>query len=194
MTPLSSRRKVLIVSESDTFFENISSILPKNQFNPIIHAKNGGEARRNLLESDADILLIDCPLSDEHGVLFAENYADTNIGILLLVNADMYEDVASKVEDLGIVTLPKPNSPQFFYMAIKMLSAMTFRLEKMEKKNLSLQEKMNDIRIVNKAKWLLIENKKISESEAHHFIEKKAMDERLTRKEAAERIIEKYEL
>ena len=194
MNHLSSRRKVLIVSDSDTFFENISSILPKEQFNPVIHASNGGEARRKLLECDADLLLIDCPLTDEHGVLFAENFSETNMGILLLVNADMYDEVCSKVEDQGIITLPKPNSPQIFYMAVKMLSAMTLRLEKMETKNRTLQEKMTDIRIINKAKWMLIENKKMSESEAHHFIEKKAMDERLSRREAAERIIEKYEL
>lgn len=194
MNPLSSRRKVLIVSESDTFFDNISSILPREQFFPIVHAKNGGDARRKLLESDSDILLIDCPLPDEHGVLFAENFCETNMGILLLVNADMYDEVASKVEDHGIITLPKPNSPQMFYMAVKMLSAMTLRLEKMETKNRSLQEKMADIRTINKAKWMLIENKKMSESEAHHYIEKKAMDERLSRREAAERIIEKYEL
>ncbi|MBQ0038900.1 MAG: ANTAR domain-containing protein [Treponema sp.] len=194
MKPLNSHRKVLIVSESDTFFDNISSILPKNQFSPVIHAKSGGEARRQLLQSDSNILLIDSPLSDEHGVLFAENFAETNMGILLLVNADMYEEVASKVEELGIVTLPKPNSPQMFYMAVKMLAAMTLRLERMEEKNRSLQEKMTDIRIVNKAKWMLIENMKMTESEAHHFIEKKSMDERLSRREAAERIIEKYEL
>ncbi|MCI5830343.1 MAG: ANTAR domain-containing protein [Treponema sp.] len=194
MTPLSSRRKVLIVSESDTFFENISSILPKDQFFPVTHAKNGGEARRQLLQNDSDILLIDCPLSDEHGVLFAENFAESNMGILLLVNADMYDEVCSKVEDQGIVTLPKPNSPQIFYMAVKMLSAMTLRLEKMESKNRSLQEKMADIRTINKAKWMLIENQKMTEAEAHHYIEKKAMNERLSRREAAELIIEKYEL
>lgn len=194
MTPLNSRRKVLIVSESDTFFDNISSILPREQFFPIIHANNGGEARRQLLENDANLLLIDCPLTDEHGVMFAENFSDSNMGILLLVNADMYDEVCSKVEEQGIVTLPKPNSPQMFYMAVKMLASMTFRLEKLEEKNRSLQEKMADIRTVNKAKWLLIENKKMTESEAHHYIEKKSMDERLSRREAAERIIEKLEL
>ena len=126
--------------------------------------------------------------------MFAENFSDSNMGILLLVNADMYDEVCSKVEEQGIVTLPKPNSPQMFYMAVKMLASMTFRLEKLEEKNRSLQEKMADIRTVNKAKWLLIENKKMTESEAHHYIEKKSMDERLSRREAAERIIEKLEL
>lgn len=194
MTPLSSRRKVLIVSESSTFFDNISSILPKNQFFPIVYAKNGGDARRKLLENDYDILLIDCPLTDEHGVLFARNFAETGMGILILVNADMYEDVASNVEEDGIVTLPKPNSPQMFYMAVKMLAAMTLRLEKSEKKIRSLQDKMADIRTINKAKWLLIENMKMTENQAHHYIEKKSMDERISRRDAAERIIEKYEL
>ena len=79
-------------------------------------------------------------------------------------------------------------------MAVKMLSAMTLRLEKMESKNRSLQEKMAEIRTINKAKWMLIENQKMTEAEAHHYIEKKAMNERLSRRKAAELIIEKYEL
>ena len=138
--------------------------------------------------------IIKCKLSRTRARVHEKNFAESNMGILLLVNADMYDEVCSKVEDQGIVTLPKPNSPQIFYMAVKMLSAMTLRLEKMESKNRSLQEKMADIRTINKAKWMLIENQKMTEAEAHHYIEKKAMNERLSRREDAELIIEKYEL
>ena len=64
----------------------------------------------------------------------------------------------------------------------------------MEKKNQALQEKMQDIRTVNRAKWLLIERHRMTEEDAHYFIEKQAMDMRLSRREVAENIIRSYDL
>ena len=48
---------------------------------------------------------------------------------------------------------------------------------------------MAEIRLVNKAKWALIEKKGMTEEEAHKYIEHMAMDERITRKEAAEKVL-----
>ena len=70
---------------------------------------------------------------------------------------------------------------------------MSARLAKMERKNKTLQEKMADIRTVNRAKWLLIENLNMTERDAHYYIEKQAMDMRLSRHEVAENIIRTYD-
>lgn len=193
MTPLKNRRKIMVVTENQSFFDNVISILPKSDFFPIFHATTGGDARRKLLELPVDILIVDSPLTDEHSTMFAQNFIDSNMGIMLLVKADLYDNVACQVEEDGIITLPKPNSPEIFYSAVRMLSAMTFRLQKLETKNKSLQEKMADIRSVNKAKWILIENLKMSEADAHRYIEKRAMDSRISRKEIAEEIIRSYD-
>ena len=66
------------------------------------------------------------------------------------------------------------------------------RLKKIEKKQVSIEEKMEEIRLVNKAKWLLIECLGMTESEAHRHIEKTAMDTRTSRKTVAENIIKTY--
>ena len=51
---------------------------------------------------------------------------------------------------------------------------------------------MEEIRIVNHAKWMLIEQLKMSESEAHRYIEKQAMDRCVTRRAVAEDILQTY--
>ena len=56
----------------------------------------------------------------------------------------------------------------------------------------SIEEKMEEIRLVNRAKWLLIENLKMTESDAHHYIEKQAMDRCSSKKEIALGIIKTY--
>lgn len=193
MAQAKTPRKVMIVSESESFYQNIKCILPPSDFSPVFHATSGSDARRKLLELPVDILIVDSPLSDEHGVMFAQHFAESSMGILLLVQSDLYDQTAVQVEEDGILTLPKPVSPEMFYTAARMLSAMTYRLQKLDVEKKSMQEKMQDIRIVNKAKWLLIENKSFSESEAHKFIEKLSMDRRRSRREIAEEIIEEYE-
>ena len=52
---------------------------------------------------------------------------------------------------------------------------------------------MKEIRLVNRAKWLLIDRYNMSEEEAHKYIEKTAMDNCATRGEIAENIIRTYE-
>ena len=69
---------------------------------------------------------------------------------------------------------------------------MRERLRRMEKKTASIEEKMEEIRIVNRAKLLLIEQLKMTEKEAHRYIEKQAMDLRISRAEVARSILINY--
>lgn len=187
------RRRVLIVSGGESVFRLVTELLPASEFMPPQRAQSAAEAKRMLLVTPPDIMIVDAPLPDEFGIQLCRGAADMNMGILLLVKAELAERTAAKVEDDGILTLQKPNSRQNLYSAIKLLSALSARLRKMEKKNRTLQEKMADIRAVNRAKWLLIEKLGMSESEAHYYIEKRAMDERVPRRELAENIIRSYD-
>ena len=76
--------------------------------------------------------------------------------------------------------------------ALGWMASARERLRKTEKKTLSIEEKMEEIRIVNRAKWLLIRELKMDEPEAHRYIEKQAMDQCVTRKAVAEELIKKY--
>ena len=69
---------------------------------------------------------------------------------------------------------------------------MQERFRRLEKKSETLEEKMETIRIVNHAKWILINNMKLSENEAHKLIEKQAMDTRRSKRDVAEGIIKTY--
>ena len=72
------------------------------------------------------------------------------------------------------------------------MSSARERLRKSEKKALSIEEKMEEIRIVNRDKLLLISEMHMDESQAHRYIEKQAMDRCVTRKVVAEEIIKTY--
>ena len=193
MTASKEPRRVLIVSGGNKLFEYFSSLLPPADFSPITKAGSAGEAKRVLLQTGAEIVIIDTPLPDEFGVNFALDIAGQSLGVMLVVKAELYDRVCYKVEDAGIFTVCKPNNRQTLYTAARLLAALSARLQRSERENRSLQEKMADIRLVNRAKWLLIEHFGLSEAEAHRLIEKRAMDERVSRRQVAEGIINSYE-
>lgn len=90
------------------------------------------------------------------------------------------------------MTVSKPIPRQALYRIVKLSAATRRRLQRLERRNESLKEKMNEIRIVNRAKWILIRERGMDEEEAHRYIEKTAMDTRSARKEIAEEIIRTY--
>ena len=186
--------RVLVADSGDKIYEYISQSLPRGDYDPIVKAGDAGEVRRMMLDTPADIVIINTPLRDEFGTELAIDLAEGTAGVLLLVKNELYDQVCYKAEDIGVLTLGKPTSRQGFYSAVKLLTAMTARLSRLEKVNHTLQEKMADIRVVNRAKWLLIEHHHMKEQDAHYFIEKQAMDTRLSRREVAENIIRSYDM
>ena len=185
--------RVLVAGANDKLGESIAALLPKNEYEPPVFAASVGEIRRLALESTMDLVVLNTPLKDEFGTRLALDLADYNIAVLLMVQGDVFDQVCYKVEDYGVLTLAKPVSRQSFYTAVKLLTAMRAKMLRMEKKNQALQEKMQDIRTINRAKWLLITNLQMTEDGAHYHIEKKAMNSRLSRREAAEEIIRTYD-
>ena len=185
--------RVLVAGANDKLGESIAALLPKNEYEPPVFAASVGEIRRLALESTMDLVVLNTPLKDEFGTRLALDLADYNIAVLLMVQGDVFDQVCYKVEDYGVLTLAKPVSRQSFYTAVKLLTAKLAKMLRMEKKNQALQEKMQDIRTINRAKWLLITNLQMTEDEAHYHIEKKAMNSRLSRREAAEEIIRTYD-
>lgn len=185
--------RVLVAGSGDKIFDFIAETLPADTYEPLLRAEDAGKARRMLLSTTVDIVIINTPLTDEFGVELALDLAQSTMGVLLMVKNEVYDQVCCKVEDSGVLTLAKPMSRQGFYSAVKLLTAMSARLARMEKQQKSLQEKMADIRTVNRAKWLLIEHLHMTEKDAHYYIEKQAMDTRFSRREIAQSIIRTYD-
>ena len=189
-----SALSVLIVSSSVKAEEYLRDILDTAQFSPVVTASGAGEAKRMQLENHYDLVLINAPLADDFGTELAIEIAeDSASGVILFVKNELFEQVSYKAEDYGVLTVAKPGSRQGIYQAIKLLVATRRRIKTFENKAVTLEAKMKEIRLINRAKWLLIDRFKMSEAEAHKYIEKTAMDNCVKRGEIAENIIRTYE-
>ena len=181
---------VLIVTASDSFTNSIMPLLPVTDYWPVTTVRSVGEARRRIAETDFDIVLINAPLPDDFGMRLAIDIcANSGAGVLLMVKNDLFNDVYAKVIRYGVITLAKPTNLQMVAQNLRILCATRERMRQMEAKQATVEEKIEEIRLVNRAKWLLIECLGMTEPEAHRYIEKQAMDERISKREAAENII-----
>lgn len=184
---------VLLVSASEKFNTSILTLLPPTDYWPVTIAKSVGEARRRLVEESFDIVLINAPLSDDFGMHLAMDIcSNSGAGVLLLIKNELYNEITSKVVPYGVMTMPKPTSLQLVSQSLQILRATRERLRQMEAKQISVEEKIEEIRLVNRAKWVLIECLNMTETDAHRYIEKQAMDLRVSKREVAESIIKTY--
>ena len=187
------RYSVLLVSSSPKFNESMLALLPESRFYPVAAVSDVSSARRRLLESKYDIVIINAPLPDDFGTRLALNICDNSgTAVLLFVKAEHYPDINGRVSPFGVLVLPKPASSQTVSQSLQLLCGTRERLRRMEQKAASIEEKMGEIRIINRAKLLLMEQLKMTEKEAHRFIEKQAMDRCVTRITIAQSILSTY--
>lgn len=184
---------VLVVSSSEKFDSIIARLLPKAEFSPIHFADSIAAAKRKIIEKQYDIVIINTPMPDDFGRKFAIDVCSSSNSVaMLVVKNEVYDDLYLEIVGFGVFALRKPTSAQMIAQAVDYMRATRERLRRLEKKTVSLEDKMAEIRTVNRAKWALIEACHMTESDAHRYIEKMAMDRCTTRREIAENILQTY--
>ena len=184
---------ILIVSATDSFTSAFADLLPEARYSPVDTVTSVSVAKRVLAEKTFDFVIVNAPLPDDAGTRFAIDTCTTKqSAVLLLVKNDIHAGIHDRVAEYGVFTLPKPISKVTMTHALNWLESARERLRQFEKKSISIEDKMAEIRLVNKAKWLLISELHMSEPDAHRYVEKQAMDRCVSRKCIAEEIIKTY--
>jgi AmiR/NasT family two-component response regulator len=184
----------LIVSSTQKSIDFFTEMLNAASFSHITTLQSCGEARRLFLERDFDLVIINAPLRDESGESLARFIASKGVSqVILVVKSEYFEEVSAHTEEEGVLTVAKPINRSLFWAALKLAKSAGARLKRMQAENSKLKQKIEDIRIIDRAKCLLISYLKLSEQEAHRFLEKQAMDMRITKRALAEGVLKMYE-
>jgi AmiR/NasT family two-component response regulator len=184
----------LIVSSSEKGTALFSEILNAASIGHIVTLTTCGEARRLLLERDFDLVVINAPLRDESGESLSRHIVSKGVSqVILVVKSEYFEEVSAQTEEYGILTIAKPINRTLLWSALKLAKSAGLRLKSMQTENNKLKQKIEDIRIVDRAKCILISYLGMNEQQAHRYIEKQAMDMRTTKRAVAEGILKTYE-
>lgn len=158
-------------------------------------ASTGQETRRAAGNLCYECVIINCPLPDEYGHEIAQVVTlNSTAGCVLIVKEENADQIAQQVSDYGAMVIPKPLSRQTFYRSMRFVIAARNRLIGIQSENLKLHKKLEEIRIINRAKFALMQYLGFTEQQAHKYLEKQAMDLRCTKLEIANKVIKMYEV
>ena len=183
----------LIVSCTGKSTALFTEMLNEVSVNQITVLKSAGEARRILLEQDFDLVIVNSPLFDESGESLSQYIVSKSWSqVILAVKSEIFNAVSAVCEEDGILTISKPVNKEVFWSALSLAKSVRNRVKRIQAENAQLKQKIEDIRIIDRAKLLLISYLNLSEQEAHRFIEKQAMDLRSSKRAIAEGILKTY--
>ena len=180
---------VLVATAAESLRTALSALLPESKYSPVCFVSDISAAKRASVEREFDFVIINSPLPDDLGIRFAIDLCTSkSSAVLLLVRAELHDSTYDRVAQYGVFTLPK----QTFLQALAWMASTRERLRRFEKSTLTIEEKMEEIRLVNRAKWLLISELHMDEPQAHRYIEKQAMDRCVSKRTVAEEIVKTY--
>ncbi|MBO7638525.1 MAG: ANTAR domain-containing protein [Treponema sp.] len=180
---------VLVVSKDSKLSQSLKAMLLPPVFESTF-LSDFNEARRQVSERVYNIIIVD--YAEGEGTNFALDISDSISTIMILTPSEYFEHVSHRVEICGILTAVSPFDMFYFYNMIKAAIAVQYKSQVLFSKTTQLKDKMEEIKVVNRAKMLLMQNMSMTEQEAHRYLEKEAMDRGKKRIAIAEDIIKTY--
>ena len=185
---------MLIVSDKSEFTTAIQSLLEQKYSASFTVTTSQLQARNFAREEEYDVILVNCPLDGTLGDELAQNLVKLSYASVVLLSPTQITDrLKAKVEPDGVLVLEKPLKKEAFLEGIRLAVLVSQRTRFFYEENVRLKRKMAEMKKVDQAKGLLIEYLKLSEPQAHHYIEQQAMELRKTKGEVAQSIINTYQ-
>ena len=161
----------------------------------LVTADGLDEAERKLAQLDPALVVWQCDAPGLPALQQCVRLAESSEAVfLLLVRPGTYEAAWQFVQAAGICVMSWPAPQEVFRQTLRNLLLLKKSLRAMQEKTDQLQSQLQDMKRIQKAKSLLMNQLGMSEADAHRWIEKAAMDRCVKKREIAETIIRMYAL
>lgn len=183
---------VLIVSSNKNVSEVLTKFLNESFRCSVRTVSTASEARGIVSGNQAlELVMINIPLSDERGTELAEYISEnTPAGCIIMIKAESAEKIMDWADKCNIILAAKPFSRQVLFQIIKAVEMSIKRTWSLYEETVRLEKKIDEIRLIDKAKFMLMQYKHMTEDEAHSYIEQYAMRKRKKKIIAASEIID----
>lgn len=155
---------------------------------------NYEDTKKLVQENDFDLCIINSQESKKWlDSLAKELITKTKSQVIYLADNDIFEYARNLYEDIGVITISKPIDKNIALSTLNAIKVLNKKIKKIEKENEKLCKQLQDIKLINRAKFVLITHLNMNETEAHKYIEKEAMNSRSTKIDVALKILKTYD-
>lgn len=194
MTDAAAPIRVLIAEDEALIRLDLKEMLLEEGFDVVSEVSDGATAVRMARELRPDLCILDLKMPVMDGIQAAEQITGERLSAVLILTAFSQRDLIEKARRAGAMAyLVKPFQKHDLLPAIEIAAGRFKDLQGLEAEVGTLTDRLEARKVVDRAKGLLMEHEGLTEPQAFRWIQKAAMEERLTMKLVAEQVIEKFE-
>ena len=185
------RFTVLIAEDEAMIRLDLAEMLEEEGYVVVAQAEDGERAVALAEEHRPDLVILDVKMPRLDGITAAERIARARIAPVVILTAFSQRELVERARDAGAMAyVVKPFDKTDLVPAIEMAVSRFAELTRLEGEVADLEEGLRTRKAVDRAKGVLQQNLGLSESEAFRWIQKSAMDLRLTMRQVAEGVVE----
>ncbi len=187
-------KKALIISKTEASIKAVASLIESGGWDELQCTVSVDDARRKLRDNSYELIVINAPLDEENGLEFSRMCAEkTTACVALIIAKEKYLDAFDIMSPYGVLVISKPVSKRLFKNLIEFTLEYRRRLTGSESEAEKLKSELEEVKVVNRAKLLLMQCLSMSETQAHRYIEKQAMNMRTSKLKIAKQVIRTYQ-
>jgi AmiR/NasT family two-component response regulator len=188
--PAGTARRVVIAEDEALIRLDLAEMLGEEGYDVVGQAGDGESAVALAEEHRPDLVVLDVKMPRLDGIAAAQRIAEQRIAPVVILTAFSQRDLVERARDAGAMAyLVKPFNKDDLVPAIEMAVSRFSELQMLEAEVADLTERLETRKAVDRAKAVLQRQLELSEPEAFRWIQKTAMDLRLSMRQVAEGVI-----
>ena len=130
-----------------------------------------------------DIIIISTPLEDEFGLdLAAELHGKSGAALIVITKGELAEEIQNKLKFTGAFVIGRPTNRAALLQAVRLAGIAGENVKRLTEEKYRLEREIEDMKVINRAKSCLIQYLKLTEEQAHRYLQRQAMELGITRR------------
>ena len=180
--------RILVAEDEAIIRLDLVEMLIEAGYDVVAQATNGVEAIALAQEHKPDLAILDVKMPELDGISAAEKIIE--IAPVLMLTAFSQKDLVERARDAGAMAyVVKPFSISDLVPAIEIAVSRHRQLVALQQEVGDLQERLETRKVIDRAKGILMATLKLSEPDAFSWIQRTAMDRRMSMKDVALAVI-----
>jgi len=180
--------RILVAEDEALIRLDLVEMLTESGYEVVAQATNGVEAIALAKEFKPDLAILDVKMPELDGISAAQEIIE--ISPVLMLTAFSQKELVERARDAGVMAyVVKPFSINDLTPAIEIAMSRHLQMRSLKEEVTDLHERLETRKIIDRAKGILMKAMNLSEPEAFGWIQRAAMDRRISMKAVAEAVI-----
>jgi response regulator NasT len=188
MTSKAEKLRILVAEDETIIRLDLVEMLTESGYEVVAQAENGAVAVELAKLHKPDLAILDVKMPEMDGITAAEQII--SIAPVLMLTAFSQRDLIERARDAGVMAyVVKPFSINDLLPAIEIAISRHRQMKSLELEVADLYDRLETRKIIDRAKGILMKAMNLSEPESFNWIQKTAMDRRISMKQVAQAVI-----